>query len=260
MLRSHELNALLDAIDRLYQPVTPAEFPAHLFEVLTQLLPGTLHSFDSVELATGQVESHVTSIAATLAPVAQLEAAVREYAWQNPVVSHLSSHRTTVVQLSDLASHRQFRNTDFYRHCHLPLDIKHQVAASVAWAGHAGALVVNRGGSRGFTNREMTMIARLRPHVERAYHQALLVASLRTWTEKAVSGPLTNSTSVSPAVAALSARELEVLYWIAQGKRNSEIAVILGIAPRTVHKHVEHIFAKLGVETRTAAAASLQSR
>lgn len=49
-------------------------------------------------------------------------------------------------------------------------------------------------------------------------------------------------------------REAEVLYWIAQGKSNPDIAIILGASVRTVHKHVEHIFQKLSVETRSAAA------
>ena len=52
----------------------------------------------------------------------------------------------------------------------------------------------------------------------------------------------------------LSRREAEVLFWIAQGKTNPEIAVILGIARRTVATHVEHILAKLTVENRCAAA------
>jgi DNA-binding NarL/FixJ family response regulator len=51
----------------------------------------------------------------------------------------------------------------------------------------------------------------------------------------------------------LTAREAEVLYWIAQGKSNPDIATILSANVRTVHKHVEHIFQKLGLETRNAA-------
>ncbi len=51
----------------------------------------------------------------------------------------------------------------------------------------------------------------------------------------------------------LTAREAEVLWWIAQGKSNPDIATILGANVRTVHKHVEHIFQKLGLETRNAA-------
>ena len=49
-------------------------------------------------------------------------------------------------------------------------------------------------------------------------------------------------------------RESEVLYWLANGKSNKEIAEILGIGVRTVNKHLEQIFPKLGVENRTAAA------
>lgn len=52
----------------------------------------------------------------------------------------------------------------------------------------------------------------------------------------------------------LTAREAEALYWVVKGKTNRDIGDILGLSPRTVHKHLEHVFAKLGVETRTAAA------
>ncbi|MDQ5980375.1 MAG: hypothetical protein QG602_3352 [Verrucomicrobiota bacterium] len=50
-------------------------------------------------------------------------------------------------------------------------------------------------------------------------------------------------------------RQAEVLYWVAQSKTNAEIAIILGTSPRTVEKHVEQLFERLGVENRVAAAA-----
>ncbi|WP_050627858.1 response regulator [Bradyrhizobium viridifuturi] len=53
----------------------------------------------------------------------------------------------------------------------------------------------------------------------------------------------------------LTTREGEVLSWLAKGKTNRDIAQILGLSPRTVDKHLEQIYAKLGVENRTAAAA-----
>jgi DNA-binding CsgD family transcriptional regulator len=53
----------------------------------------------------------------------------------------------------------------------------------------------------------------------------------------------------------LTRREAEVLAWVAEGKTNGEIGTILGTRPRTVAKHLERIHQKLGVETRTAAAA-----
>lgn len=52
----------------------------------------------------------------------------------------------------------------------------------------------------------------------------------------------------------LTRREIEVLTWVTDGKTNAEIGQILGTSPRTVQKHLEHVFEKLGVGTRTAAA------
>jgi DNA-binding NarL/FixJ family response regulator len=53
----------------------------------------------------------------------------------------------------------------------------------------------------------------------------------------------------------LTAREAEVLLWIGHGKGTRDIAEILGMSPRTVQKHLEQIYSKLGVENRAAAAA-----
>jgi len=53
----------------------------------------------------------------------------------------------------------------------------------------------------------------------------------------------------------LTGREAEVLLWLSRGKANREIGQILGISPRTVNKHLEQIFVKLGVENRASAAA-----
>lgn len=52
----------------------------------------------------------------------------------------------------------------------------------------------------------------------------------------------------------LTPREREVLRWLARGKSNAQIGAILGISGATVSKHLEHIYPKLGVENRTAAA------
>lgn len=57
-------------------------------------------------------------------------------------------------------------------------------------------------------------------------------------------------------VFALTGREADVMLWIANGKTNREIGQILDMSPRTVNKHLEQVFRKLGVENRTAAAAA----
>lgn len=56
----------------------------------------------------------------------------------------------------------------------------------------------------------------------------------------------------------LTAREAEVLLWIAKGKTNRDIGEILGTSPRTINKHSDNIYKKLGVENRTSAAAKVR--
>jgi DNA-binding response OmpR family regulator/DNA-binding CsgD family transcriptional regulator len=65
-----------------------------------------------------------------------------------------------------------------------------------------------------------------------------------------------DASAIDSLIAAfrLTQREAEVLYWVVQGKTSKDIGDILGSSPRTVNKHLEHVFEKLGVETRTAAA------
>ena len=243
-LRVREVQLLLTALDRLYAPVSLEAFPTHLFGVLAELLPGTLASFDFVDLASGRTESHIAPAALAGLTISELEARVRAYLWQHPVLAHWRGGTLTeVLQPTDLISQRQFRRTDFYALCFRPAGMEYQIAAGLSWPGRIGGFTVNRPRSRNFTGPEIALVQRLRPHVERAFAMALRAAAL----------------PVSPAVtvAGLTARQSEVLRWLGVGKRNAEIAVILGISSRTVDKHVEHLFGKLGVETRSAAVAAL---
>ncbi|MFN4063114.1 MAG: response regulator [Parazoarcus communis] len=71
-----------------------------------------------------------------------------------------------------------------------------------------------------------------------------------------------DASAIEALIAAfrLTTREAEVLYWVIRGKTNRDIGEILGSSPRTVHKHLEHVFEKLGVETRTAAASMAMAK
>jgi DNA-binding response OmpR family regulator len=70
-----------------------------------------------------------------------------------------------------------------------------------------------------------------------------------------VEGEFENDNLVLKRKLHLTQRESEVLMWIARGKSNRDIAEILDLSPRTVNKHLEQIYSKLGVENRASAAA-----
>jgi DNA-binding response OmpR family regulator len=98
--------------------------------------------------------------------------------------------------------------------------------------------------------RPAEVLARISTHVRNA--RMLSEARLSRDAAPAV-------VSVDLSTYQLTPREMDVLAWIARGKTNRDIAEILGMSPRTVNKHLEHIFVKLGVETRAAAAALVAS-
>lgn len=101
------------------------------------------------------------------------------------------------------------------------------------------------------------VLARLTTHVRNARAAREALRSLQR--DSKASGADAGADHCRLSEAALTPRETEVLGWLAKGKTNRDIADILGMSHRTVNKHLEHIFEKLGVETR-AAAAALASR
>jgi DNA-binding CsgD family transcriptional regulator len=101
------------------------------------------------------------------------------------------------------------------------------------------SFVFNRRG-RGFEDEERDALELIRPHLGNLYR---LCAAL-------------GRAGWAPAQAwQLTPREHDVLHWLAAGKTDRDIGAILAISPRTVHKHLQRIYEKLGVETRTAAVA-----
>ena len=108
-------------------------------------------------------------------------------------------------------------------------------------------------------------MAAIRPHMERAYRYSLGLktvkkssrASRQNGNHPANSPYTLEDLGGSPgalSVLGLSAREAEVLYWVAAGKSGPVISTILGIRHDTVRSHLKKIFAKLGVENRLSAA------
>lgn len=105
------------------------------------------------------------------------------------------------------------------------------------------SVVLKRRGPE-FSERERERLDLLRPHLAFLYRHARRAAATPPV-------PVPGQTEVAPP--GLTPREVAVMHWLACGKTDAEIAALLSISPRTVQKHLEHVYVKLGVETRTAA-------
>jgi DNA-binding CsgD family transcriptional regulator len=144
----------------------------------------------------------------------------------------------SVTKVSDFYSARQWRGSGMYRD-YLHGEIEHELIMCLpAGPGRAGPpgqslrLVFFRGPGADFSERDRALIALLRPHL----HEAYLTAEHRR-----------------QGTPELTPRQRELLRLVAEGHTNAQIGRCLGLSEGTVRKHLENIFARLGVSSRTAA-------
>lgn len=156
----------------------------------------------------------------------------------------LSGRPDLVGRLSDYFSRRQFHNSRLYSELYRHVDVGDLMGTAFLHQGRHTAVSISRGArGRAFSDRDRMLFTLLRPHLE----------LVRRFAKSEPASP-----HIPPCEYGLTPRESEVATWLAQGKANSEIAIILQMRVRTVEKHLERILVKLGVENRTAAALMLK--
>ena len=162
----------------------------------------------------------------------------REYGRQDPFRGPAHSLDERVLRLSDHLTQRQRRSLEFDALVWRPLGIRDALRLWLPAKGTSVRSIYLERGGKNYTTRDVTLLSLLRPHLVR----------MRAHVEFRRRGS---------GHRGLTAREAEVLGWIAHGKQNAEIARLLFISPHTVRKHIENIFEKLDVRTRTAAVAAV---
>jgi DNA-binding CsgD family transcriptional regulator len=169
----------------------------------------------------------------------------------HPLARHCAMARPAgAVLLSDAPERARMEHRERYAEIYRLLEMDHEIVLPIVLSSERAVGVSFRTRARDFTERDRHLLNVLQPHARRAFANAELVDARE------------NSRPVQSALAdtsLLTDREADVAFWIAEGKTNCEIGLILGMATRTVEKHVEHLLAKLRVENRTTAAIQLRT-
>ena len=152
----------------------------------------------------------------------------------------MRSPGTTVAARSEMVRISDWRRGLYYQIVDRHFGIEDR--ATISFPAGNMAFVMNSGISRDFMPDELRPLRAMARLIEPCIHAHIAACSCGVRTE----------------TDGLTAREMEVMKWVAEGKRNSEIAVILGVSKHTVRKHLENSFTKLGVETRLAALRALR--
>jgi len=161
-------------------------------------------------------------------------------------------------RLSEIVSMRELRKTIFFNEISRRNRLVRQLTIFLPAAPSATLVVALCRESPDFSERDRAQLELLRPHIATVWHRGWETERRQREVERlrAHWRSLSSETEVR-AIARqrfrLSPREAEVMAWIAQGKTNAEIAVILGLSPGTVKFYVERILSKIGCETRTGA-------
>ena len=227
--------------------IVPSEqpFPVAFLAALRRLVPCDDVAFSELDRVRERVLGGVED------PVwdgVEPEVSYWEIRHEHPVCHR---HETTgdfrAHRVSDFVGRREFRQRRIYAEWFRPLGVEHQLTVGLdAPLWHTKVFLFSRGAGQDFTERDCVVLDALRPYFEGRY--ALWQAPRRP-------------ADPAPELEALTAREREVLLLVADGLTNAAIAERLWITPGTVRRHLENVYDKLGVHTRTAAvrAASLDA-
>jgi DNA-binding CsgD family transcriptional regulator len=245
-LRAADLEATLSFLEEAQTVDGPAPFTPELLDRLIEIVGCEYASFSQVDDPLRLERGYVGSSAEPWVPV-------DDGWWESPRTAELRRYRFAnggrpVIVLADVLTRDERTSAAFnfnFRDYGACDEIQVDLDSPRAWSA-----ALNLGSERDFGPRERLMVHLLRPHLTGLYRSAELRRRLSATTE-----------AFDPdATDRLTRREREVMLCVADGLSNAEIASVLVVERSTVRKHLEHIYEKLGVRSRTAALAKLRAR
>lgn len=162
--------------------------------------------------------------------------------YPDPVVSP----ECQAVKVSDFLSDRRYRRLGLYNEFCKKYDVEYQICVPLSYHESKLKGIAFHRDRRDFSERDRLILNCLSPHIRQAYRNAEAISAIRR-NIKAV------GQTQERVIPDLTLRETEVLHWLAHGKSNHNIAVIMQVKECTVKKHLQNIYQKMGVENRTSA-------
>lgn len=235
---------LLDLVGEAYAELDLETFAPRVLDAARAAVPADWASLNALA-----PDPSVVSIAVPPVPLHVYDAYAK-HAHEHPLVIDMqASGDGGPKRISDVVDRETFHALALYREVYAELGIEHQVAFTLpSPAGHLLAIVLSRRESD-FSDAECELLRRARPHLIQAYRNALEHTALLRRLGLAPALPPADL----PAYG-LTEREAAVVRRVASGLSNRDIAAEMGVSARTVQKHLERAYRKLGVRTRSEAA------
>jgi DNA-binding CsgD family transcriptional regulator len=235
------LQRAVELVDSLAELDAPASFAGIVLPGLATLVGCDVLTYNEIGPAHGQVR-YADYPAGTLDPASQPVFAAHVH--EHPLVNH---YRATgsgePVMISDFLTRQRFHRLGLYAEFFRAIPVEHQMAVSLPGPEQQVIGVAINRGRCDFSDQDRALLSVLRAPLNAALHRA----RRRQQAGHAL------TTMVGSGLAALTERETQILRLVADGRTNTAIAHALEVSPRTVAKHLEHAYRKLGVNSRAAA-------
>jgi DNA-binding CsgD family transcriptional regulator len=235
------LRRAVGLVDSLAELDDPAGFAGIVLPALAGLVGCDVLTYNEIGPEGAQVR-YADYPAGALDPATQptFEAHVHEH----PLINH---YRATgsgePVMISDFISRQRFHHLGLYAEFFRAIPVEHQLAVNLLGPGRQVIGIALSRGCRDFCDQDRALLSVLQV--------PLTTALLRVRRRRQAGQALTAMSGCG--LADLTEREIQILHLVADGRTNASIAHSLGVSPRTIAKHLEHLYRKLAVTSRAAA-------
>lgn len=178
------------------------------------------------------------------------------HAHQNPLVERIARTRDgRARRFSDVIGTAELHGREIYTELYGPIGLEHQIAFTLPHDQDRilGVALSRTAASGDFSDGERDLLDESRPFLIQAYRNAVRYSTLLAARGRTAAAPLPDRRRLE--ALGLTARQGEVLQLLATGVGEREIAARLGISQRTVQKHLQHCYRRLGVRDRSQAGA-----
>ena len=222
---------ILDVLWTIGDAAGTSPIPDAALSALRELVPCDVVTFHR---STANGERELSYVGEPLGVMTdELRAVHRRYDHQDPLLPARGA-RT----LTDCLTRRAYQRRELYQQVDRPLGIDYMMRLWLAPFGPRPARLEFDRSDRDFSERDRAVLNVLLPHLEQHCRHILTCDS-------------------APSRPTVTARQGEIMELVARGLTNGEIASTLSISPETVRKHLENVYRRLGVHTRTGAVAAL---
>jgi DNA-binding CsgD family transcriptional regulator len=258
-LSGRDYERLLRSVTELQRLRSLSELQQTTLRVIGRLIPALHLTYNELEVRTNRALAMYGDPTTERASVPMMPL-FAQLMGEHPVLNLMQrdaalGRHTAATRITDLVRQHEFLKSRLYHDCYRHLDTRYQLILPLVSGSVTVGVALSRD-RKNFSARECEMLELLRPHFVLAYQamrERARVMSLFDPGDDDAGTETLRTLGFTP-------RQARVLFWACQGKTSPEIAIILRTRRRTVDKHLENIYLKLGVPTRAAAVQAVLHR